>query len=46
MHQLSTLLQFNDKINLEVNEVDMTKNKSENWILHTKIRSTHASSQF
>ena len=43
MHKLSKILKITVKINLEVNVADMTKNKLENKILHTKIRSRHAS---
>jgi len=43
MQQLCKILQVNVKINLEVNVVDMTKNKLKNKIHHTKIRSRHAS---
>jgi len=43
MHQLSNILKFNVKINFEVNVADMTKNKLQNKILHTKIRSRDAS---
>ena len=45
MHQLSNILKINIKFNLEVNVADMTKNKLENKILHTKIWLTHASNQ-
>ena len=43
MHQLSNILKIIVKINLEVIVADITKNKLENKILHTKIRSIHAS---
>jgi len=43
---LSNILKINVKINLEVNVVDMTKNKLKNMIHHTKNRSTHASNPF
>ena len=43
MQKLSNILKINVKINMEVNVADMTKNKLENKILHTKIRSIHAS---
>ena len=43
MQQLSKIPQINVKINLEVNVTDMTKNRLNNEILHTKIRSRHAS---
>jgi len=43
MHQLSNLLKFNVKINIEMTVADMTKNKLQNKIHHTKIRSRHAS---
>jgi len=43
MHQLSDLLKINVKINLEVNLADMTTNRFKNKILHTKLRSRHAS---
>ena len=36
MHQLSDLLKTNVKINLEVNVVDMPKNRLKNKILHSK----------
>ena len=45
MHQLSDLLKINVKANLEVNVADITKNKFKNKILHTKVRSRHASNQ-
>jgi len=37
MHQLSNLLKINVKIDLEVNIVDMNKNKLEKKILQTKL---------
>jgi len=46
MQQVSKILKVNVKINLEVNVVDMTKNKFKNKIHHTKNRSTHASNSF
>jgi len=42
MHQQSDLLQINVKINLEVNVVDITKNKLKIKIHQTTIRSRHA----
>jgi len=46
MQKLSNIQQTNVKIDLEVNVVDMTKNKLKNQIHHTKIRSRHAFNQF
>jgi len=43
MHQLSNLLKFNVKINIEMTVADMTKNKLQNKIHHFKIWLTHAS---
>jgi len=43
MHQLSNIQKINVKIDLEVHVADMTKNKLENKILHTKLWSTHIS---
>jgi len=43
MHQLSDLLKINVKTILEVNVADMTTNRLKNKILHTKLRSRHAS---
>ena len=46
MQQLSKILKNNVTINLEVNVVDMTKNKLKNKIHHTKNLSRHASNTF
>ena len=46
MQQLSNIVQINVEILLEVNVVEMTKNKLENKIHHTKVRSRHASNPF
>jgi len=46
MQKVSNILQINDKINLEVNVVDMSKNQLKNQIHHTKIRSIHVSNPF
>ena len=43
MQQVSKIVKINVKMNLEVNVADMTKNRLENKILHTKDRSRHAS---
>ena len=41
MQQWSHILKINVKIYLEVNAVDITKNRLKNKIHHTKIRSRH-----
>jgi len=46
MQKLSNILIINVKIQLEVNVLDMTKNKLKNNIHHTKIRSRHAYNPF
>jgi len=43
MQQLSKILKVNVKIHLEVNVVDMIKNRSKNKIHHMKNRSRPAS---
>jgi len=42
MQQLSKIMKINVTINLEVNVADMNKNRLENKILHTKIRSRYS----
>ena len=46
MQKLSSILQTNDKIDLEVNVVEMTKNQLKIQIHHTKNKSRHVSEPF